>query len=88
MSEPCIPVVMRPHDGYADVIDGGYGGYQARCWDCDWVGAEHLRGNERDEPWGSEASRAHKRNAQNEAAEHSRTNQIACCSKCKRAVDQ
>ena len=28
----------RGHDGYADVIDGGYGGYIGRCWTCDWEG--------------------------------------------------
>jgi hypothetical protein len=78
-----IPTEMRPHDGYVECIDGGYRGYQARCWDCDWVGEEHLRG---DEPLGTDASRAHKYAARLEAAAHSESHLIECCSKCRRAL--
>lgn len=28
--------VVDPHAAYADPINGGYGGYQAACWDCNW----------------------------------------------------
>jgi hypothetical protein len=79
-----IPVVERSHDAYAAPLDGGYKGYQARCWDCDWTGTEFLRG---DEPMGTEASRQHKRKAQVEAAEHSEANTVPACSKCGRAVN-
>lgn len=57
------------HESYADCLDGGYRGYQAACWDCDWRGTVYLRG---DEEMGTEESRAHKRNARREAAEHQR----------------
>jgi hypothetical protein len=80
-----IPTEMRPHDAYIDCLDGGYRGYQARCWDCDWTGVEHLRG---DEQMGTEASRAHKHNARLEAAEHAVTERIECCSKCRRALSE
>jgi hypothetical protein len=78
-----LRVEQRPHDGYAAPLDGGYRGYQARCWDCDWTGPEHLRG---DEPMGTEASRTHKRSAQLEAAAHS-ADLVDCCSRCKRALN-
>lgn len=81
----CIPTEMRPHDAYADCLDGGYRGYQARCWDCDWAGAIYLRGNE---PMGTEASRQHKRNAQLEAAEHRATATVECCSRCRIALKE
>jgi hypothetical protein len=55
------------HDAYAEPLGGGYRGYQGACHDCDWRGAEYLRG---DEELGTEASRAHKRDAQREAEEH------------------
>lgn len=55
------------HDSYVDCLDGGYAGYQARCWDCDWEGPEHLRG---DEEMGTPESRAHKHHAKEEAAQH------------------
>ena len=83
MTGACLRVELRQHDGYAATLDGGYKGYQARCWDCDWTGPEHLRG---DEPMGTEASRVHKRKAQMDAGKHSRDNQIECCSLCKRAI--
>lgn len=83
MSACSIPVELRPHDGYTFPMNGGYDGYQARCWDCDWTGPEHLRG---DEPMGSDASRAHKAKARMDAGKHSRENKIPCCSKCKRAL--
>lgn len=57
------------HDAYAQPLDGGYKGYQAMCWDCDWHGTQHLRG---DEVLGSEESYAHKRRARLEAVEHRR----------------
>jgi hypothetical protein len=55
------------HDSYVDCLDGGYKGYQARCWDCDWAGPEHLRG---DEQMGTPESRAHKQQAKEDAAGH------------------
>lgn len=55
------------HETCVACLGSGYVGYQARCWDCEWVGAEHLRG---DEPMGTEASRAHKRLARAEAEAH------------------
>lgn len=55
------------HGAYAAALDGGYRGYQAWCHDCDWEGSVFLRG---DEEMGTEASRAHKRNAQAEAEAH------------------
>lgn len=82
-AEGCIPVEVRPHDAYTFPLEGGFRGYVARCWDCDWIGAEHLRG---DEPMGTEASRNHKRQAQQEAAEHARTHTVAACSKCHRTL--
>jgi hypothetical protein len=55
------------HASYVECLDGGYRGYQARCWDCEWQGPEHLRG---DEQLGSPESCAHKRNARADAAAH------------------
>ncbi len=55
------------HAAYAMPLGGGYRGYQGRCHDCQWEGAEHLRG---DEEMGTEASREHKRNARAEAEAH------------------
>ena len=55
------------HDSYVDCLNGGFKGYQAACWDCDWRGPEHLRG---DEEMDTPESRAHKRNARADAADH------------------
>jgi hypothetical protein len=60
------------HNSYTQPLDSGYRGYQARCWDCDWRGTEYLRG---DEEMGTPESRAHKKNAHREAAEHSQVTQ-------------
>lgn len=57
------------HDSYVEPLDGGHKGYQAQCWDCDWHGPEHLRGGE---PMGTEESRAHKKLAYRDAADHQR----------------
>lgn len=57
------------HASFANPLDGGYRGYQAQCWDCDWQGTEYLRG---DEEMGTEESRVHKRNAVREARQHAR----------------
>lgn len=54
------------HDSYVQPLDGGYKGYQAKCWDCDWAGPEHLRAEDLNAPEGQ----AHKRNARNEAHQH------------------
>lgn len=85
MPEHDVPTrALRAHDAYTQPLGGGYLGYQARCWDCDWRGAEYLRG---DELMGTEASRVHKLNAKREATEHRETtSQIPCCSKCKVAL--
>lgn len=55
------------HDSYVYCIGGGHAGYQARCWNCDWEGAEYPRG---DEPLGTPGSRAHKANARRDARQH------------------
>lgn len=55
------------HHAYAEPLDGGWRGYQGRCWDCDWHGPEYLRG---DEEMGTEESRQHKENAHRDAARH------------------
>lgn len=55
------------HDAYVRPLDGGFKGYQAACWDCEFEGPEHLRG---DEDMGTEESRRHKRSAQHEATAH------------------
>jgi hypothetical protein len=55
------------HASYVECLDGGYRGYQARCWDCDWQGPEHLRGSE---TIGTPDSRVHKREARADAAAH------------------
>lgn len=57
------------HASYVEPLDGGRAGYQARCWDCDWEGREHLRG---DEPLDTPESRAHKQKARMESAVHQR----------------
>jgi hypothetical protein len=31
-------IERRQHGQALDCINGGYGGYQARCWYCDWRG--------------------------------------------------
>jgi hypothetical protein len=62
------------HAAYAEPLDGGHKGYQGACWDCDWRGAEYLRGNEQ---IGTEESRAHKRNAQREASAHAQATKPA-----------
>lgn len=58
------------HTSYVDCLDGGYRGYQAACWDCDWRGPEHLRtpGEDMNTPH----SRSHKIAAKQDAAEHRR----------------
>lgn len=56
------------HNAYVDCLHGGWHGFQAACWDCDWRGKEQLR--DRAETMGTEASRSHKRNANSEAAQH------------------
>jgi len=61
------PSPEATHDAYVEPLDGGHRGYQARCWDCDWTGPEHLRGPE---VLGTPESRAHKNAARVEAAEH------------------
>jgi hypothetical protein len=55
------------HDSYVDPLHSGLDGYQAACWDCDWRGPEHLRG---DEEMGTPESRRHKALARKEAAQH------------------
>ena len=55
------------HNSYIECLDGGHKGYQARCWDCDWTGPEHLRGPEK---IGTAESRAHKRHARQDAWQH------------------
>ena len=85
LSVGSIPTEMRPHDGYCEALDGGYKGYQARCWDCDWTGTKYLRG---DEEWGTDESRRHKRNAQIEVAEHRETTMLECCSRCRRSLKE
>lgn len=55
------------HDAYANTLEGGWRGYQAACWDCDWTGPEYLRG---DEQMGTPESRVHKNNARRDAAQH------------------
>lgn len=55
------------HDSYVDCLDGGYAGYQGACWDCDWRGPAHLRG---DEEMGTPESRQHKVKARQDAARH------------------
>lgn len=55
------------HDSYVEPLGGGYTGYQGRCWDCDWHGPEHLRG---DEEMGTPESRQHKKAAYGDAAGH------------------
>lgn len=62
------------HDSYVDCLNGGYKGYQTACWDCDWRGPEHLRG---DEEMDTPESRAHKRNARADAADHRQATQPA-----------
>lgn len=57
------------HDSYVNPLNGGCRGYQARCWDCDWTGPEHLRG---DEQMGTPESRVHKNRVRAEAAQHRR----------------
>lgn len=57
------------HDAYVEPLDGGYWGYMAACWDCDWKGPKYLRG---DEEMGTPESRIHKQNARRDAAEHRR----------------
>lgn len=55
------------HDSYIECLDGGYKGYQARCWNCGWTGPEYFRG---DEQIGTPESRAHKQNARRDAWQH------------------
>lgn len=55
------------HATYVECLDGGHRGYRAACSDCEWRGHEHLRG---DELMGTEASRAHKIHAKEEAWAH------------------
>lgn len=55
------------HDAYVVCLDGGWKGYQAACWDCDWRGPEHLHGVQQ---LGTERSRSHKGDARREAAQH------------------
>ena len=79
-----IPVVLRPHQAYANPLDGGWAGFQAACWDCDWTGTEFLWG---EEGFGTEEGRAHKRNAHREAREHEATaSPVRSCSRCKRSL--
>lgn len=33
-----LAIIERQHQAYADPLDGGYGGYQGACHDCDWRG--------------------------------------------------
>ena len=63
-------VEVGSHDVGVDVLDGGWRGFQACCWTCDWRGAEHLRG---DEPMGTDASRAHKIAARKDMDRHRRS---------------
>lgn len=28
--------LIEPHAAFVDPIEGGFAGYQAACWDCDW----------------------------------------------------
>lgn len=58
------------HGAYVAPLDGGWRGYQAGCWDCDWRGPEHLHGPEARAMPGTAEGRAHKRLAQQEAAAH------------------
>lgn len=55
------------HDAYVNPLEGGFQGYRAECWDCDWRGPDHLRGGE---PLGTPESRAHKSAAYREAQAH------------------
>lgn len=55
------------HDSYVQPLNGGFTGYQARCWNCEWIGPVHLRG---DEPVGTPESRRHKMLARDEAYDH------------------
>jgi hypothetical protein len=55
------------HETYVEPLGGGQRGYQARCWSCTWTGPEHLRGPEQ---LGTPESRAHKRAAKQDAAQH------------------
>lgn len=66
----------REHDGYALPVNGGYSGYAARCWDCDWKGCLYS------------ANPDGKRHAKTEAMYHSRNNKIACCSRCRLALTE
>jgi hypothetical protein len=58
------------HDAYTDVLEGGWKGFQARCWDCGWQGPERLRG---DEEMGTPESQQHKANAHADAVAHRRS---------------